>query len=197
MKRFLPVVFLVLAGVLSGRADALLWRVNEDAGTERYINAARMMVTPNSDGTGGRALSVVYYDPGSESWVTFDGDSGDTWHGLVGMSEAPDGGLTTGDVWVDLSSIEELAEAYFYVEYVHAENWDDPNTWKQQESGTVLSYQDLVASRSVGTPGLSVDGQHALTAPWTSTAQIPEPTSGLLLVWGAALLALRRKQGLA
>lgn len=197
MKRFLAIACIALAGVLSGRAEALLWRVNEDAGTEKYINAARMMVTPNSDGSGGQALSVVYYDQGSESWVTYDGDSGDTWHGLVGMDEAPGGGLTTGDVWVDLSSVEDLAEAYFYVEYVHAEKWEDPSTWKQQESGVVLGYQDLVDSGHVGTPGLSVEGQQALTAPWTLTAQIPEPTSGLLLVWGVALLALRRKQGLA
>ncbi len=33
-----------------------------------------------------------------------------------------------------------------------------------------------------------------LNSSWTATAPIPEPTSGLLLVVGGALLALRRKQ---
>ena len=194
--RFLASVILSVAGVLLGRADALLWRVNGSAEAEKHTNAVRMMVTTDPEGTGGQALSVVYYDPGSESWVTYSDDVGNQWHGLVGMGEVPGGGLTTGDVWVDLSSISDPTLAYFYVEYVHAENWDNPDTWKVSDEGPVLAYGDLVNSGCIGSPELPYEDQQALTMPLTFNAPVPEPTSGLLLVWGVALLALRRKQGL-
>ena len=80
-------------------------------------------------------------------------------------------------------------EAAFMIELG---NWDG-STWYTLAVSEVASYTDLAASLHVATSS-AYNPNPAL--PWVATSYVvPEPTSGMLVLVGAALLALRRRRG--
>lgn len=71
-------------------------------------------------------------------------------------------------------------------------NYEDGN-WMTVASSDPVSYQDLVSGKHVSAGQLDLPS----TVPWRpefSTASVPEPTSGMMLLIGTALLALRRRR---
>ena len=94
-----------------------------------------------------------------------------------------------------LSDISAYAstEYSFYVEML---NYNETDGWTSQGTGSTYTYDQLVSSGYVAT-GL-IDATTAManaaTSNFGSSGAIPEPSSGLLLLIGGAMLALRRRR---
>ena len=90
-----------------------------------------------------------------------------------------------GPVWAWLAGFD-AAEYSFYVELG---NWNgDTATW------TVMAVSDTW-SREKLNEFISTDGlNHPGMTPWAPSYAVPEPSSGILLLVGGALLALKRRK---
>ncbi len=95
---------------------------------------------------------------------------------------APATSSGTGVQYADVSSYN--SDWSFYVEMLNYENGE----WEQGWTGPTMSYDSLSGYISDG--GISAGSVNV----WTASVTIPEPTSGLLLLVGGSLLALRRKR---
>lgn len=100
--------------------------------------------------------------------------------------------LVTLDILTDLGS-ESWSGYTFYIELLQ---WDD-DLGRELRKGVsaTSSYTDLVSHNHVLGSGLAIPSNLVVWAPQTST--VPEPTSGLLVLLGGALLLLRRRENAA
>ena len=90
---------------------------------------------------------------------------------------------------VDVSALSEGSTLKVY--YVLLNTNEDPSTY--------YKWSDTLTGRAetgdaVTTANMSIANSTLSAATWTSTAAVPEPTSGLLLLLGMAGLALKRKR---
>ena len=95
-------------------------------------------------------------------------------------------------IWMaDISDFASGSPEYKFV--IELGNYES-GTWSMLAVSEEASYTDLVQNQHIeGASG--VDPQYV--SAWMPTAYVvPEPTSGLLVLVGAALLALRRRRGL-
>lgn len=143
----------------------------------KTINGARVHVT-GSDGTD--LYLTMINDDGTPSPATYvnvspaySGEGGS----YVGMTGGPAMSWVLGDY--------QTADYVFTMELGH---WED-DEWLVMAASAGASWNDIKGFTSIsdiGAPG----GQH-----WApEAAYVPEPSSGLLIVIGGALLALRRKR---
>ena len=75
-------------------------------------------------------------------------------------------------------------------------NWEN-NEWVTLATSGTMSYNDLTVTEGDGVHILQMRDDIGLAnfQPWTPTAySVPEPSSGLLVLIGASLLALRRRR---
>lgn len=95
--------------------------------------------------------------------------------------------LVTLDILTELGS-ESWSGYTFYIELLQ---WDDTLGQELRKGvSATSSYADLVSNKHVLGSGLDIPSL-VVWAPQTST--VPEPTSGLLVLLGGALLLLRRR----
>ena len=81
-------------------------------------------------------------------------------------------------------------EAAFVIELG---NYDSGNNWSTLALSETATYADLVANNHIETASGYIPNPVAI---WIPTSYVvPEPTSGLLVLIGTALLALRRRRG--
>ena len=158
---------MAVAACLSLRADTLYWFVDSKSGddTSTFMTACQEL---QKKGT----LSIGLYQ-------------GDSLLEQIGLEVADDGSISSG-LFAIASSVgadtafrwELMAEATAYF-----------------TSGTV-SYNDLLAASALASsPLVNYKAYNVAGAGLTWTAvPVPEPTSGLLLLVGGALLALRRRR---
>ena len=111
---------------------------------------------------------------------------------LTGAIRAQDFDRTTGTgthtalTQTDISAYSSAGYS-FYVELVNYNDRDNP------KKGYTWGYGDLVSSGYVSTSGLDV-ADVTVAALSQNFAAAPEPSSGLLLLMGGAMLALRRRR---
>lgn len=143
--------------------------------------------------------AVVYVAPTAnlegKSWTAKDGFG--VVEGTIALPKDIDGGFayepiegshtTTLDILTELG--EENWSAYsFYIELLQ---WDADNEVEIRKGVSELAtYSDLTANHHVLGAGLTIPSNLVVWRPTTT----PEPTSGLLLLLGNALLALRRRK---
>ena len=87
-----------------------------------------------------------------------------------------------GPAWASLAGCD--ASCIFMIELGY---FDASENWTVMAVGEKATYDDL--RRFISHDIIDVPGY----IPWTSSYSVPEPSSGLLLVLGGALLALRRR----
>ncbi|MCR5114072.1 MAG: PEP-CTERM sorting domain-containing protein [Bacteroidales bacterium] len=125
-----------------------------------------------------------------EAWLVAEAKEGGAKHYIEGVdSEAPDH-TSTALNQTDLADYE--SDAYLF--YVEMSNYNSANdTYETVATGYKWGYGDLVSSGYIATGALDVNTVIA-TASAGNLADAPEPSSGLLLVIGGAMLALRRRR---
>ena len=190
------------AGVASAGDDILYWMIDNSATVEKdgvttsitsfFDNygapegsafAARVRVT-GGDIQDGQDVFLDLYIPGygvdeggGEYGVEFS-DVGGYWGaGVPTGNQSPSGDFSAG-----------TPEYSFIVELGNIDASDNWTTVATSASATYSSLCDYIHETFDINPG-----QIAVWTPTTFTAPVPEPSSGLLMAVGLALLALRRK----
>ena len=184
-----------LSAVQAAETDGLLlWMVFDDydapqvddCGVYKYIDE---LVSRSPDGykVNGARLRVA----GTDTYlgISEDGAGAKPYaNGLLTIAPDPETGYFTkaGPVWTDLG-------AYATTEYsflVELGNWTEDGEWIVMAASAAASYEALRAG------GWTTDSAHEYPrqGPWAPTYAVPEPTSGLLMLIGAAFLALRRRR---
>ena len=179
---------------LSASADVLYWQVNTDE------------AAANSKGTPVQAYLMAKADRNSSSpfYVSENLDaSGNNIGAGVAVSSFSDGSTMVGGVmdlskilsWADdnttasAAGISSLSALSFFIElYDGAGNWVGTTDAK--------SYDSLVASGAISS-GLNPNFtgvNSALGGAGSTYSNVPEPTSGLLMLVGLGALALRRRK---
>lgn len=151
-------------------ADTLYWQVGN--GTMGDFTYATLYATETPGGNG-TAVDTVFAD----------GVTGDNYTTTTGTQVSP--------VISDLGSYGSSAY-YFYVETTNYAN----NQWTtdSQNKNYPWSYTELVNSGYIST-GSGVAAPTAIaTGGALNGGSVPEPTSGILLLIGGSLLALRRRR---
>ena len=148
--------------------EALYWQVTSDMNPQPIVFQSAAMVADNG------STKVYLNDFNGNAWQRANADKITT--------------ETIASMWSDT-----YASGYtFYIELM---NKDEGGNWYTAGSvnnidGTNWSYNDIKAN-IFSSSSMAMN----LATPLTSgTAHIPEPTSGLLMLVGGALLALRRRR---
>jgi len=134
-------------------------------------------------------------NPNNDQYAAVAVMNGDTVVGYANILDG-DGGVVIGNLvaaddamsqmqYADISGYDSSYK--FVVEMLST----DGSTWERGwTAGTPMTYAELAAAGYVSEGGISAGSVNS----WTSSVTIPEPTSGLLLLVGGSLLALRRKR---
>lgn len=182
MRKLLILALGIIAATFV-KADMLYWQVNTSdysgvEGASEY-SYARILASPDYGATDKTALTSYLSDGSTE----------------VG-TKASKGLLDTTALYADLGggSSPDYSTYQFVIELYGANDQAVANSgW--------MTYADLRAAKAI------IDSQAGFNSTWTSmqalgsqgswskgAAAVPEPTSGLLVLIGAALVGLRRKK---
>ena len=165
-KEILAVLSIAAAGLASADVQALYWQVTP----ETNVN--------NVDFT---AAALGYDDGAGHTGYLHNGSStGNEWiagnNGTTELSAA-----ILGDTSVDYSGWS------FFIEL---QNYDAEKGWYTSGRSDTYAYNQISASSFSTSSSLSTVSPTA----WAPSVPVPEPTSGLLMLVGGALLALRRRR---
>ena len=191
------------AGVASAGDDILYWMIDNSATVEKagvttsitsfFDNygapegsafAARVRVTGGTIQDGQDVFLDLYIpgygvDTGNGDLGVEFSDVGGYWGaGVPTGNQSPSGDFSAG-----------TPEYSFIVELGNIDSSDNWTTVATSASATYSSLGDYIHETFDINPG-----QIAVWSPTTFTAPVPEPSSGLLMAVGLALLALRRKR---
>ena len=191
------------AGIASAGDDVLYWMVGDSATVEKdgvttsissffdsygapegSAFAARVRVT-GGDIQDGQDVFLDLYIPGY-GVDTGNGDLGVEFSDVGGYWGA---GVPTGNQSPSGDFSAGTPEYSFIVELGNIDASDNWTTVATSASATYSSLGDYIHETFDINPG-----QIAVWTPTTFTAPVPEPSSGLLMAVGLALLALRRKR---
>lgn len=185
MKRLIAVLLAFIT--LNAFSEAILWMVDETMYSGAFT-AARVMVSPSGDGKDAEVLSTLMYndDTGGYTDVFSDG---------IGIINSEDyNPASTGEMWSEIRGGLDYTTAKFYIELGNYSMSGDDLTWTGTvATGDMVTYDWLRNSNhSLGTAGDFVE----VFNPWNGMNYTPgpEPTSGMLMLVGLALLSLRRRK---
>lgn len=173
MKKYLLAV-LASAGICSiAHAGIIYWQVNNNNVNASYADYtyAKISFATEQSGLGKTYLdSQIYAAEDSTAYGQLD--KIDFANGVIGYADF--GNSTAGYFAVELFNGQHAAIAHSILSYKDVESY-------------------IKASDKLNTNWSAVNGGAFSHVTWSAGA-VPEPTSGLLLLMGAALLGLRRKR---
>ncbi len=164
-------------------AQVLYWQVNSD-----------VQISGDTSKVGSTWNYAMLY--------AYSGDDASTATALTSYLFNSDGSSSTGSTYVDKNYFEDNTPAYanlgtdytgysFYIELVN----------RVDGTGTGIARSDTISYSNLGSALQNAvefnnnwSSINALGANMTTFTAIPEPTSGLMLLVGAAILGLRRKR---
>lgn len=181
MRNYLFLIAVALVSLV-GRADTayLYWQVNQDSSSADAIEFqfARVGIL---DSHGAPVGSDVYLtSPGSSDPLYVASSDGYNTGSAVASLIGSDG--------TDYNS----SDYSFVVELLSYGMYSDPATFDVVGRSAPMTYNQIQSSIAYG--GMGLPDLQGSIAPASITRIVPEPTSGLLLLVGGALLALRRKR---
>jgi hypothetical protein len=152
--------------------------IGTDAKTGEKMTAGQLGVTD---------ARIGYEDAsGNRTYLTLYGiDDQGTVHALEGAAGV---GLPA-EYFADLSGISDLGYS-FVLELGH---WEQDSGWVATSMEASATYQELVAGKHISNWDNTAP---TYGTPWTPSnfSVVPEPSSGLMVLVGTALLMLRRKR---
>ena len=126
-----------------------------------------------------------------EAWLVAENASTHELSYLTGVDSDGASPSSTALTQTDLAGYESAA----YLFYVEMSNYNSANnTYDTVATGYKWSYDELVSSGYVAANPLDVNNVIAAASGSNFGSAIPEPSSGLLLLIGGAMLALRRRR---
>ena len=124
-----------------------------------------------------------------EAWLVVENKSNGNLTYLEGVDSDGNQPSSTALTQTDISAYE--SDAYLF--YVEMSNYNNGN-YETVATGYKWSYDELVSSGYVAANPLDVNNVIAAASGSNFGSAIPEPSSGLLLLIGGAMLALRRRR---
>ena len=180
MKKIV-IAFGVAVSALISNAAYLYWQVNEadyktaefDRVVVRYYNSESGSIDSGENGTFTQYYSLGDYNPSTEA-ATINTST-------YGSKET----LYT----VDLSTLLNAENYSYYIELQSSTGGFVART----DVANAMTYTDLVSANAIFDAGLTAIPTDV--TPWhgVSYSAVPEPTSALLMLFGAAMLGLKRK----
>lgn len=192
--------------ILVARGDYLWWTVVDDPPVEIHnqttgdledtLSTRDFTAYKNGQWVNVTDLRVHVVGNGADEYLNITASAGLTGTALNFVGALPISGLEWPDyVWAfDVSPYFENGELkdgyHFYVEIGNWTNYDDPNSWTVMADNYIPD--DEIAShvaKDMVTPPTGYDYEVR-----GFISVVPEPTSGLLMLFGIGFLALRRKR---
>ena len=184
---FLTAAFaLTLSGEAAGGGEVLWWMIGKDYKSITGTNE-KTGETMTAGELGVTDARIGYEDAsGNRTYLTLYGlDDEGTVHALEGAAGV---GLPA-EYFADLSGIPDLGYS-FVLELGH---WEQDSGWVATSMEASATYQELVAGKHISNWDNTAP---TYGTPWTPSnfSVVPEPSSGLMVLVGTALLMLRRKR---
>ncbi len=124
-----------------------------------------------------------------EAWIVAENKSNGQKNYIEGVDSDGQSPSSTALTQTDLNGYE--SDAYLF--YVEMSNYNNGN-YETVATGYKYSYDELVSSGYVAASPLDINKVSAAASAANFGSPIPEPSSGLLLLIGGAMLALRRRR---
>ena len=176
-------VLVLMAG--AARGDVLYWMIDGDASESfQYAYAQTLLKASDPDSVVARAYAV---DKSTGTRETYD---------FVGVAAANDAGTSFdgAPLSVELPSTAASDNWIFGVEmgFMDGDNNFTATYWAWDAQGLTYAQLDAMGAIQSNATASYDRAVNAAEAPWSASTPVPEPTGGLLVVLGGAVLLLRR-----
>jgi len=155
---------------------------------------AGMLLLAGASASAGTLYWQVTSDTGAtfeEAWLVAESRSNGNLTYIEGVDSDGQSPSSTALTQTDISAYE--GDGYLF--YVEMSNYNSSiDDYETVATGYKFSYDELVSSGYVAASPLEVNDAIAAASEANMGSSVPEPSSGLLLLIGGAMLALRRRR---